>query len=340
MLKRFFQVVMSFILGSQALAQKSDSLNILFIGNSYTHMNEMPSIFKAIADADNKHIYVERNTHSGFSFQQHYERKDMHQAINSRTWDYVILQGYSREFIHELDTIDSASIPVISKILDTISVKSPCANILFYMTWGYKNGYEEKESTNTYLKMTDSIARGYRYMAEHFDKKVMPVGLAWKKYRTNDDSLNLYVEDNAHPSFYGSYLTAATFYYGIFGQLPATAKVKKLSNEDKLQLNKYAKEAVKEDFIAYYENKEYINYIVERQKGKYFLNISTKPLENATIKWYVNDVYVDQSSSFNYKMTKAGKYAIRLVIEDECTQREYTKFIEMDLPKRRRKRTS
>ena len=167
-MKRFFNLIVSFFCGSSVFAQTTNTqtdgsvpgaLNILFIGNSYTHMNSMPFIFDKIAKAKGKSVNVEMSTHSGFSFKQHSERADMYDAIKSREWDYVILQGYSREFTHPFDTIDSASIPYIAGIIDTIRNNNPCTNLLFYMTWGYKNGYDQNEAVDSYLKMPRNSAQ-------------------------------------------------------------------------------------------------------------------------------------------------------------------------------------
>jgi hypothetical protein len=40
--------------------------------------------------------------------------------------------------------------------------------------------------------------------------------MAWKKSIAIDSTLNLYSSDNSHPSIYGSYLAACTFYASIF----------------------------------------------------------------------------------------------------------------------------
>ena len=47
-------------LSSQSLnAASTDSLSILFIGNSYTHMNVMPKIFEKLCKDRDKPIYIE-----------------------------------------------------------------------------------------------------------------------------------------------------------------------------------------------------------------------------------------------------------------------------------------
>jgi PKD repeat protein len=53
-------------------------------------------------------------------------------------------------------------------------------------------------------------------MAFTHDASCSPVGMAWKKSIELDSALNLYASDDSHPSIYGSYLSACTFYSTIF----------------------------------------------------------------------------------------------------------------------------
>ena len=47
MLKRFFNGILAFFATSTVAAQ-SEPIKVLFIGNSYTHMNDMPKMFDKI----------------------------------------------------------------------------------------------------------------------------------------------------------------------------------------------------------------------------------------------------------------------------------------------------
>jgi hypothetical protein len=49
-------------------------MNVLFIGNSYTHMNKMPSLFEKIAISKGIKVNVEMSAKSGHSFRMHSER--------------------------------------------------------------------------------------------------------------------------------------------------------------------------------------------------------------------------------------------------------------------------
>src|SRR5690606_15913872 len=71
--------------------------NILFIGNSYTHMNKMPALFDKIAEAKGVKMHVEMNALSNHSFKMHSLRPELYTKLRERKWDYVVLQGFSRE---------------------------------------------------------------------------------------------------------------------------------------------------------------------------------------------------------------------------------------------------
>lgn len=219
MLKKFFNLVVSLFATGTASAD-TIPLKVLFIGNSYTHMHDMPKMFGKIAKKAGLNVLVEQSAQSSATFQIHSERKDMFKAINKRQWDYVILQGFSRELSHSPEHIDTATIPYLSKITDAIYQNNACTNVLFYMTWGYESGYEHRPEVDSYEKMADSIRRGYKYIGEKYDVPIVPVGMVWKEVKSTTE-IDLYSDDRAHPSSKGSYLIANTFFESIFG-IPAT----------------------------------------------------------------------------------------------------------------------
>lgn len=217
MLRRLFNAVVSLFATGSVVAQ-SDSLNVLFIGNSYTHMNDMPGIFDKICKSEGLSVNVQKSAQSGASFKVHSEREDMYEAIASNQWDYVVLQGFSRELSWNTEHIDSETVPYVDKIMGAIKKNNPNTNILFYMTWGYENGFQEREEVNTYEKMADSIEKGYSYLGQKYDLPVVPVGMVWKEVKGDTTaSIDLYAPDRAHPSKNGSFLIANTFFEAIFG---------------------------------------------------------------------------------------------------------------------------
>jgi hypothetical protein len=193
-------------------------LSVLFIGNSFTYRNEMPNIFKNIALSKGKRIDVHSVTQGKATFQIQSNREEVYKAINLKKWDYVILQGSSRDMLASKDTMQDKTLPSIEKIVTAINTNSSKSKVLFYQTWGYKNGYVPLKSSKTYVKMSRRVAYGYLKLLKKFNYGVVPVGMAWLESRKKRPEVNLYVKDGAHPSWKGSYLTASCFYTAIFNE--------------------------------------------------------------------------------------------------------------------------
>lgn len=197
-------------------------ISVLFIGNSYTFMNEMPTaIFKKMVEADGKYkAHVDKSTLGGSNLAYHASNPETYEKINSYQWDYVILQGFSREFAQPIDTIDANTKKNIQQLLDSIYTNRKDTKVLLYMTWGYQDGFGEMETTDSYKKMQDLIVNNYIRVANELNVGISPVGLAWKNIRATEPEINLYHTDGAHPSLTGSYLIASVFYKRILNKNP------------------------------------------------------------------------------------------------------------------------
>lgn len=317
---------------------KNDSLSILFIGNSFTHMNDMPSIFNKIAIAKEKTIHVEKNTQAGASFRVHTSRIEMFGKIKSRQWDYIVLQGYSREFCHPREIIDTASIPYLDQIIDSIQFNHACTNLLLYNTWGYKNGYIEKEELNTYDKMQDSIICGYKYISEKYSIPIVPVGMVWKYVRQNYPNVNLYIEDDAHPNRLGSYLSACTFFAAIFNESPEGVLTSTISKENADIIQKSAAEVVLNNFKEYHLDLNTSSVKYFRTKNvKYFAECKSNYPNAVKITWDFGNGKTSNDVNVMHEYVRAGSYIIKLTVEDLCGERVIYKKISFEAPKKPKK---
>jgi hypothetical protein len=189
---------------------------ILFIGNSYTYRNNMPELFENIAKANGKNVYVEHCTKGKATLFIQSKRKEVYESLRKKKWDYIIVQGSSRDLLRDTRTIQHKTLPALQKIIGEIDRTNPNATKLFYMTWGYRNGFSKEENMESYAQMTKKVRNGYLRLKELFQIGVVPVGMAWYNLRNKNNNIVLYVKDGAHPSLKGSYLTACCFYAGIF----------------------------------------------------------------------------------------------------------------------------
>lgn len=276
-------------------------------------MNEMPKMFDKIAKAGNKNVYVKKSALSGASFKEHVQRKDLFPDINSEKWDYVILQGYSREFTFDKEHIEKETIPYLQMIMDSIYTNNPFTNIMFYHTWGYENGYSEREETNTYNKMTDRIQSGYLYVGEKYNLPVVPVGQVWRKVREKS-SIDLYADDRAHPSKTGSYLIATTFYNAIFNESTAKLNLSIVDTAAQEVINKIAFNFVKTSQKEYRLKSRRLS-IVELSDRKYKFS---SYFPNATsIEWFVDGELVNNKNGGKLRMKTDAEHTIELKITNE-----------------------
>ncbi len=340
MLKKFFNGILALFATSSAVSAQVEPLNVLFIGNSYTHMNNMPSMFDKIAKDAGMNVNVEKCAQSGASFKVHSERPEVYESISKRKWDYIILQGYSRELTFEPSHIDTATVPYLNKIMDSIQKNNKCTNVLFYMTWGYEDGYHEREETDTYAKMTQRIEEGYRYLSDLYNAPVVPVGMVWKEVKESN-TMDLYVKDRAHPSKYGSFLIASTFFQSIFGMqqgedigIVRERRAMKISAAVQDVLSK-KRELYKLD--RFQIDLEAKTDEVDPEKAVVQYNINYLGAKSIQLKYGDGGILEDASGAFTVKYRENPKVQIDIVTECD-SKRTYYRNLDLILNERNNRR--
>ena len=80
-------------------AQDKPTLNILFLGNSYTSHHNVPGILETLLNQDPDSpvkANIETTLVNGFSLKDHWEKGDAQEKIKSRiNWNFIILQNQS-----------------------------------------------------------------------------------------------------------------------------------------------------------------------------------------------------------------------------------------------------
>lgn len=222
-----FLVVKKFFLAAlllPALLSAQQVKHVLFLGNSYTAVNNLPGLVAQLARAGGDSISWDANTPGGYTLQLHSQDATTLSKISQRPWDYVVLQAQSQE--PSLDTpYVQANVFPYARLLDSlIHVNDSCTQTVFYMTWGRKNGDASNCAAYppvcTYAGMQSQLRGRYLQMAYDNHAVVAPAGIAWQNCIATNPAFDLYQADESHPSLYGSYLTACTFYATIFRQSP------------------------------------------------------------------------------------------------------------------------
>jgi PKD repeat protein len=213
--------IFSLCFSLSCLAQ--DSLSVLFIGNSYTYANDLPTVFVNLTNSLSDIATVDSKTNGGFTFQNHLDDPATHVKIESKKWDYVVLQGQSQEPSFPTAQVNQATLPPAVSLADSVYANWYCSQAMYFMTWGRQNGDPQWDSINTFDKMNVRLRNAYMRIADSANASVSPVGMAWKYVRDTYPTINLYSGDGSHPSMAGTYLAACTFYASLFRKSPVGA---------------------------------------------------------------------------------------------------------------------
>jgi PKD repeat protein len=223
-MKSFITLIL-FTLVAIAIQGQSQTQNVLFVGNSYTYYNNMPLIVANLALSMGDTLIYDSSTPGGHTLEQHSANATTLSKIAQGGWDYVVLQEQSQRPSFPMAQVETQVLPFAAQLNELILTASPCAETVFYMTWGRKNG-DAGNCPNwppvcTYVGMDDLLYERYMLMADLNDGIVSPVGALWRYIRDNHPGIDLYDPDESHPSASGSFASACAFYTVIFRKNPA-----------------------------------------------------------------------------------------------------------------------
>jgi hypothetical protein len=245
-----FCLMMVCLLSSSQAAEKKEPHRILFIGNSYTGVNQLPNIFKEIvASAGHAAPVIQASHPGGRTLEQHLSIPASTQKIDEGKWDVVILQGQSQEAsLSEVkEGIQNSFLTSGKSLCEMIRKNSPAARIIWYQTWARHADYWKNPKSDLAIgkspeEMMSRNQKWYGRLAkDNAGSMVARVGEAWAGYYRDHPGKDLHVADNSHPTFAGSYLAGLVLYQTIY-QAPA-AKITyrgSLSEEAVLDLQKAA----------------------------------------------------------------------------------------------------
>jgi prepilin-type N-terminal cleavage/methylation domain-containing protein len=203
---------------------RTQPIKMLFIGNSFTFVNDVPGLVQAFAVAAGKTpIECEMDVLGATSLKMHWDRGEPRQRIAdpAKEWDFVVLQemrglpvqrtgpdGYG--FVYGRTEY---FVPFAKKF--DREIKDRRAITLFYMTWKVPalTGVTQEDWTSSYLRLAKEIRA-----------ECSPVGMAIERALTDPlrpPGLTLF--SDAYPGHLnqaGSYLAACCFYAAVFGASP------------------------------------------------------------------------------------------------------------------------
>lgn len=203
-MKKILTLFFLFILcaGKVSPAITTKPIRILFVGNSLTYVNDLPSLVKEIGDKEGIIIIYKSISLPDYSLEDHLNEGNIETEIETGNYDYVVAQQ------------GPSALPESQIILlrDARKLASICkenkTRLALYMVW----------PSGSRLFDLDNVVVSYKNAAVQTGSLLCPAGLAWKKAWEADKSLALYSADNFHPSIMGSLLAALTIYASLMNK--------------------------------------------------------------------------------------------------------------------------
>lgn len=231
--------------GEDTMLPKDKTYHILFIGNSYTFYNDMPTAyFETMAKNCGYDVRVESITKGAYTLEKFADPADSYGSLvnNALTggsqYDYVILQEQSVRPAVSREAF-FAGVRALNEKIRAIG-----AQPVLYATWGRKEGSDTLEKYSmTGDEMTWKLAAAYEAIGQELEIPVVHVGLAFQQLRSKA-AVELYNADKSHPSHTGSYLAAMSLFCKIFGADPAVITVKGPAGEAEETLRQVVREVL------------------------------------------------------------------------------------------------
>jgi hypothetical protein len=181
------------------------AVRVLFIGNSFTFVNDLPKMIAELAEAGKQPpLEHERETPGGASFEKHWKDGKAAKKIAAGPWDFVVLQEQSQRPLVNRPLMFEYAAKLDGEI------RKHGAKTLLYQTWAVQDQPEQQPA----------LSKAYLDLGTELNARVAPVGIAWQKALEDNPKLVLHSADKSHPSKAGTYLAACVFYAAIYGKSP------------------------------------------------------------------------------------------------------------------------
>ncbi len=200
-------------------------LKVLFIGASYLAVNDLPGLFRGLAEAAGKEVFVAGRVQSGYYLDFFAGDEATTRAIRDQEWDYVILSGGCQTAAypdtHHLikgDWGHHDPYPALQVLKRKVLANHPGTTVVYMMPWAFEDGMTWiPGQTDDYFEMQDKIRDNSLAWRDSLDLVIAPVGMAWRAVMEWNVPVHyLHMSDWNHPAPRGSFLAAATLYATVF----------------------------------------------------------------------------------------------------------------------------
>ena len=329
------RIILLFIFSISTLSSFSqDSISVLFVGNSYTYVNDLPTMTSNLAISLGDEITFDSKTNGGFTFANQLNDPLTHTKIESKPWDYVVLQGQSQEPAFPYTQVNTNTLPQAVQLADSVYANRFCSQAMYFMTWGREVGDPQWDSINTFYKMNDRLRLAYLRITDSAQASVSPVGVAWKYVRDNHPTIQLYSGDGSHPSVEGSYLAACTFYASLFRKSPVGATYTSTLDVTTAGILQNAAALCVLDSLETWHlrsNDEVAIADFESMTTDLSVQFTNSSWRSTDFEWNFGDGATSNLSNPEHTYAMDGNYTVTLVASNECGDDTIQKVISVSL---------
>jgi hypothetical protein len=177
---------------------------VLFIGNSYTYLMDIPGIVQALADsAGGEKLAVATVAGPDMALVDHWSEGTAVREIRKGGWEWVVLQQGPSSTAINRDTLLLATRQFATEITRV------SARPALFSAWPSQSRRQD----------FDRAIESYVLASAEVDGLFLPVASAWLAAWRLDPSVRLYA-DGLHPSLDGAYLSALVIYARLLGKSP------------------------------------------------------------------------------------------------------------------------
>ena len=305
-------------------AEAGKKLRVYFIGNSYTHTNNMPQMIASIAASMGDTLVYEEHTPGGWTLDDHWNppTDPCVNKIKTGNWDYVVLQEQSQLPAFGVLNPSHPTYIYAGQFTKLIRDSAICTTPMFFMTWGYKNGDPNNCPSLpymcTYFSMDSVLRMRYLELTDSFNAVVSPAGAVRRYIRQHHPGIELYVPDGSHPSMAGTYAAACCFYAAMFQKDPTPVSFNSsLSSADAMNIKAAAKTVVYDSLTKWGIGVNDLSaaYTYSISGGQVnFINKSSQKMQNHN--WNFGDGNTSTVKDPVHTYTTPGVYTVTLIATD------------------------
>ena len=154
---------------------RTPCVRVLFLGNSFTFVNDLPTVFRDLARASGQNVETSMVANGGETLAQHVASPDSLNALRNAHWQFVVVQEQSQ--IPAVESFrQSQMYPAARSLVEMIRTAGSTPILL--ETWAHRDGWPDQRLD--YASMQAGLDQGYATISAELKTALAPTGQAWQ----------------------------------------------------------------------------------------------------------------------------------------------------------------